>query len=223
MLSNESWTAIIGVVVIYIVYGLLFSGDDTIPDERRRNPASRVRAPDTSTQGIRSPTSPTMKANVNTENSGIVKKLANKYGINGVLRTITVSIKWNTLHAKYDWPIEDLEISDLNKIASNINTFMLVEINDNDMYEKPKLEALKIYNFIPNQRILFYTTDIGKLAILRQLEPAIHVEYDMKFIPKCAPFMNKIIKVVENSATTNNIINKNNSIIECNINNVFQL
>ena len=46
---------------------------------------------------------------------------------------------------------------------------------------------------IPSHRILFYETKIGKIAILRQLKPSIHIEYDSNVCLDVSPFMKVLL------------------------------
>ena len=55
------------------------------------------------------------------------------------------------------------------------------------------LEDNNIFQFISSHRMLCYENDIGKLALLRQLNPDLHIEHDEEFIEVSTKFFKKII------------------------------
>ena len=50
---------------------------------------------------------------------------------------------------------------------------------------------------IPEHRLLHHKTEIGKVAILRQLRPSLHIEYDHSVCTQVAPFMRVITVVID--------------------------
>merc|ERR1712070_740204 len=86
-------------------------------------------------------------------------------------------------------------IDKLTEICSNLNTFVLINVKNKNEY-KLCLQYLKdnnIFQFISSHRMLCYENDIGKLALLRQLNPDLHIEHDEEFIEVSTKFFKKII------------------------------
>jgi hypothetical protein len=88
---------------------------------------------------------------------------------------------------------------------NNISNFFLIIKAENDNEEKNilieinKIMGIKIddnndmINSFANHRILFYQTEIGKLALIRQLKPQLHIDYDLLICTKIAPHIRYVI------------------------------
>lgn len=64
--------------------------------------------------------------------------------------------------------------------------------------EEDHLVRQKIIDLVPEfpvQRCLVYSLEVGKTAIVRQVIPSIHIEYDRAFCEKLRPHVRKIIWV----------------------------
>ena len=68
-----------------------------------------------------------------------------------------------------------------------------IDLNQDLISRYPRI----IPTLIPEHRILNYKTEIGKVAILRQLRPSLHIEYDHCVCVQVAPFMRVITVVVD--------------------------
>ena len=130
----------------------------------------------------------------------ILLKLSSKIGLNNSsIRTITLSIDWNNITNTLQWPelnqSNNNNIDKLTEICNNLNTFVLINVKNKNEY-KLCLQYLKdnnIFQFISSHRMLCYENDIGKLALLRQLNPDLHIEHDEEFIEVSTKFFKKII------------------------------
>jgi hypothetical protein len=99
-------------------------------------------------------------------------------------------------------------------ILNNISNLFLIIKAVNDDEEKDiltlinKIMGSKIdekdntINSIENHRILFYQTDIGKSALIRQLKPQLHIDHDLSVCTKIAPHIRFVIL---NNNNSNNI------------------
>jgi hypothetical protein len=45
------------------------------------------------------------------------------------------------------------------------------------------------------QRVLFYSSAVGRMAIVRQVNPSVHIEHDLSFCEKLKPHVKKIVHV----------------------------
>ncbi len=60
-----------------------------------------------------------------------------------------------------------------------------------------------------SHRILFHSSEVGKIAILRQVRPILHIEFDQNIRDKLAPHIKKIVLVNDSAVPDNNtVINK---------------
>lgn len=74
------------------------------------------------------------------------------------------------------------------------------KINKNNRFENKNID-IKIQNMtedlnsnlFENHRILFYQTEIGKLALVRQLKPQLHIEHDLLTCSQIAPHIRYVI------------------------------
>ncbi len=55
---------------------------------------------------------------------------------------------------------------------------------------------------VPRHKLVFYSTGVGKLAILRQLKPSLHIDVDPDFIQTHAPFAKRQLHVSLESGAT---------------------
>ncbi len=70
-----------------------------------------------------------------------------------------------------------------------------------DEHEEDILAEIKSFHSeFPVHRCLFYSTDIGKVAIVRQVIPSLLIEHDRSFCEKLKPHVRRIIWV--NSSAT---------------------
>jgi hypothetical protein len=50
------------------------------------------------------------------------------------------------------------------------------------------------------QRVLFYSSEIGRMAIVRQVNPSVHIEHDLGFCEKLKPHVKKIVLLDANTS-----------------------
>lgn len=105
-----------------------------------------------------------------------------------------------------------IKIQNLNAIDSktwgtlnNISNLFLIVKAVNDDEEKDILTSINkimgskiddennTINPFENHRILFYQTEIGKLALIRQLKPQLHIDHDLSVCTKIAPHIRYVI------------------------------
>jgi hypothetical protein len=57
-----------------------------------------------------------------------------------------------------------------------------------------------------SHRVLFHSSEVGKVAILRQVKPILHIEFDSQIRDKLAPHIKKIVMVSETAVADNNTV-----------------
>ena len=67
---------------------------------------------------------------------------------------------------------------------------------ENRSYEQ--FSALNISNPIARHRFLFYQTQIGKIAMIRQLKSQLHVDFEATICRQIAPHIKSTVHVDEN-------------------------
>lgn len=99
----------------------------------------------------------------------------------------------------------------LEKVA-RVYLLMLCEEEDRQSTLLQEISS-RLPGFRHVHRILFYSTSVGKIALVRQLKPSLHVEHDSIICAKLAPHITKIvlIDVDDGGALDSVIINSGQS------------
>ena len=86
----------------------------------------------------------------------------------------------------------DQTIHELEKLAK---VHIIVEASSDDAELEVKRKVLEFLPSLPSHRCLVYSTPIGKMAIVRQLNSSLHVDYDVQFCGKVKPHLKKILLI----------------------------
>jgi hypothetical protein len=81
-------------------------------------------------------------------------------------------------------------------ILTVINKMMGTKVDNKD----------NMINSFENHRILFYQTEIGKLALIRQLKPQLHIDHDLSVCTKIAPHIRYVVLNNDNNDKCSNSI-----------------
>lgn len=74
---------------------------------------------------------------------------------------------------------------------------------ENDNTQDNILSHIELfYPHFPVHHCLFYETTIGKNAIIRQLKPCLHIEYDREFYMNIKPHVQNVILLGENEVNS---------------------
>jgi hypothetical protein len=72
--------------------------------------------------------------------------------------------------------------------------YLIVEALSDESQSKVLTAILeKIPSFNDKHRILFYETSIGKIAIVRQIKPKLHIEYDNNIYISLLPHISTLV------------------------------
>ena len=70
---------------------------------------------------------------------------------------------------------------------------LVIEAKTDVIQEHNLNMILSLKSVIPSHRCLFYETNIAKLAIIRQCNPSLHIEYDINCFRQMKLFLKKMI------------------------------
>lgn len=94
--------------------------------------------------------------------------------------------------AKYGWLQKERKVgTDEKEIVAGLLVSPIKEAAPS-LYMRPAM--------IPQHKLLFSATQIGKLAMLRQLKPSLHIDISRSFIEEYAPYALRQIHIVEGSS-----------------------
>ena len=79
--------------------------------------------------------------------------------------------------------------------------FLVFQVKNNLKMDliKSHLESISLTDHIPAHRYLFCCSPIGKAAIVRQISPVIHVDYDPKVSEMLAPHIRTVVEIGSNA------------------------
>jgi hypothetical protein len=85
----------------------------------------------------------------------------------------------------------------LNSFAT---VFLLLQAttDDEEYRSYEQFNALNISNPIARHRFLFYQTQIGKIAMIRQLKSQLHVDFEATICRQIAPHIKSTVHIDEN-------------------------
>lgn len=88
-------------------------------------------------------------------------------------------------------------LSVLNSFAT---VFLLLQATTDDEENRSyeEFSALNISNPIARHRFLFYQTQIGKIAMIRQLKSQLHVDFEATVCRQIAPHIKSTVHIDEN-------------------------
>jgi hypothetical protein len=94
-------------------------------------------------------------------------------------------------------PLSSSEKRVLADLAGHVNVFISVSVpkEGDTMVMRDSLELE--YPMLPPHRLLMHSTDVGGLAVLRQLDPHLHVETSRTLLGMALPFLQKIAFVTD--------------------------
>lgn len=75
------------------------------------------------------------------------------------------------------------------------HVYILVQTTSDEEDHLVRQRMLELVPEFPVQRCLVFSLEVGKTAIVRQVIPSIHIEYDRAFCEKLRPHVRKIIWV----------------------------
>ena len=85
----------------------------------------------------------------------------------------------------------------LSVLNSSANVFLVVKAmsdeEENTAYDK--LSKASLTSPIARHRFLFYESSIGKLAIVRQLKPQLHIDYEIATCRQIAPHIRSVVHI----------------------------
>ena len=141
-------------------------------------------------------------------------ELANRLGVtrdDGAI--VTVSIQR-----------DDDNFGDCMLVITNLieicNLFILFDAS-NEEDETYITEKVKSINGFAIHRLLFHQSAIGKVAIIRQMKPQLHIEYDANICQQVAPHIRKIIQITNNRGGS--IVKNNNWTLVENIRDILTI
>ena len=85
-----------------------------------------------------------------------------------------------------------LVASELDRIASVV---IIMSASSDSMQSELLSKTLSFIPKVLSHRCLFYETTIGKVSLVRQLNPALHIEYDRSAYDQMKPFLKKMILI----------------------------
>ena len=97
------------------------------------------------------------------------------------------------------------DITRVIQILSDLCPILIIQQHNTDTIDTSGATewfTTNIYNNIPIHRFLYYTTNIGKIAILRQLKPTIHIEYDEYIVKQLSTHI-RILQLLSSNGTGN--------------------
>lgn len=144
--------------------------------------------------------------------------LKNKFKLSASACMLTFSMTDNDINTLADSDhgnIDRHNIIETVKILSKISiVFVLCRANSDEQQAQIQCivdATLGIDAGIPSHRVLFHQTIIGKIAIVRQLKSAVHIDSDGFACNALAPHIKSIVKIGEATATNASSINNTTS------------
>lgn len=69
----------------------------------------------------------------------------------------------------------------MNALHNLVRLYLIIDVKSEDEQTQVlQLVKQKLPSFTELHKLLFYTTEVGKVAIVRQIKPYIHIETEMK-------------------------------------------
>lgn len=97
----------------------------------------------------------------------------------------------------------DVPTQKLLETLSKISVIFLVfQVKSSEEMDRIKLllEKMQLTDYVPLHRVLFCCTNIGKSAIVRQILPVVHVEFDSSISEALAPHIRTVIQIGQNAS-----------------------
>lgn len=82
----------------------------------------------------------------------------------------------------------------MNKV-SNIFFIMKALSDEEEKKTFEKLCRATVDSTVSKHRVLFYESSIGKLAIVRQLKPQLHIDYDIAACRQIGPHIKSVVHI----------------------------
>lgn len=112
---------------------------------------------------------------------------------------MTLSLPAHILKAIAAGTDEGLQVIDTISTLSQISNLFLIIQAVTDEAEKQHIDVLSTrLSFFPSHRILFHATTTGKIAIVRQIKPTIHLDEDVQVCNTVAPHLRSVVHVAQN-------------------------
>lgn len=170
-------TIFIGGIILLIALWLLSDEDNELEQPRR---------PGTSRAAFEGPKgSFEDKANSKSADLGHIAK---KLNILGNLRVITLGFPSN-------WVATEGDASVITRLADLAHVFLIVAIIGEESAEEVQNRFSLALPSVLKHRILPHQSTIGGVALLRQLQPNLHIELDRNMVHEQSPYLKKIVYV----------------------------
>jgi hypothetical protein len=169
---------------------------------------------------------PNIYINPNLQSNIKELKLINSLKLSQSSCTITLSFSKNIINKftnKTSTNKEtDNELLNVINTLSNISILFLLFVLSNDQEEEDIRECIIIFfpNF-PIHRLLFYIGTVGKIAIVRQVKPVIHIDFDTSVCESLNPHVRSVIEV--NQVSSSISVKKSNWREILNLNELFDI
>jgi hypothetical protein len=120
------------------------------------------------------------------------QQLKTRLGLRDDCKPITLS---------YDEKCSDGDLLTFTNAVQELSAlYILCEVSSNEEEEALRNSLLARAPTLAPQRILYYSSAIGRMAIVRQVNPSVHIEHDLSFCEKLKPHVKKIVHI---NATAN--------------------
>jgi hypothetical protein len=81
----------------------------------------------------------------------------------------------------------------LNRLSKVATVYLLCTANDDEEERRTREAVLLTVPDFPRHHVLFYGSEVGRTAILRQVSPSVHVDDDITFCTKLKPHLKRIV------------------------------
>lgn len=144
-------------------------------------------------------TPPNIYINPNLQTNIKELKLINSLNLSQSTCTITLAFSQNNMNDILN--NIDNELLNIINNLSNISILFLLFIVSNDKEEQDIKDC--VINLFPNfpiHRVIFYLGTVGKIAIVRQIKPVIHIDFDTTVCESLNPHVRSVIEMNQSSS-----------------------
>ena len=178
------FTAIVGGLIFIIAVYLFFKPDDEEVGRRGEQGGFADGLPSLP------PAKFAITGSTGKKSSEYVSTVKRILGVRGDLRVITVGL---SLSVTAKSSSEERNV--VNMLVEHFAVFLVVSVPTETEEESLRKSIHEAYPSVPKHRLLMHTTAIGGVAILRQLQPHVHVEYSRQMLNEVLPYMKNIVFV----------------------------